>query len=248
VLDNIAVATRSSTPSPDPAAVIELLRAALARTLRPDAMTWLEAELERQRSAVDDRRLAVALGLLGRKVGRADLSLCDADLAAARNLRERWQPERWGTDEAARVAMLLATHRGDDRAFATRVDRLCATAGVAELVGYLKGFAVFPAASALQARAREGVRASMRPPFEAIACHNPYPFDHFDDAAWNQMVVKCVFVGAPIGSIVGLRERRNPEVIQMLRDLIDERSVANRQLPEEVHRYVAGRRGSKGSA
>ena len=40
--------------------------------------------------------------------------------------------------------------------------------------------------------------------FQAIACHNPYPSDYFDEAAWNQMVVKCVFVGAPIGAIIGL--------------------------------------------
>jgi hypothetical protein len=45
--------------------------------------------------------------------------------------------------------------------------------------------------------------------FAAVACHNTYPFDHFD--AWNQMVVKCVFNGVPIETIVGLHERRNPE-------------------------------------
>jgi hypothetical protein len=239
VLD-VSAAARPTAPSPHPAAVIQLLRAGLARTLRPEAMAWLDAELDRQRNVLDDRRLAIALGLLGRKVARSDLSLSDSELAAARELRAGWQPERWGTDEAARVAILLATYRGDDQAFAARVDRLCATAGVAELVASLKGFAVFPAAAALQARAREGVRASMRPPFDAIACHNPYPFDYFDAAAWNQMVVKCVFVGAPIESIVGLRERRNPDVVQMLRDLISERNAAGRRLPEEVHGYVAG--------
>ena len=80
----------------------------------------------------------------------------------------------------------------------------------------------------------------MRPPFEAIACHSPYPFDHFDAAAWNQMVVKCVVFGAPVESIVGLREWRNPEVIQMLRDLVSERDAAGRRLPDEVHRDIAG--------
>jgi hypothetical protein len=224
--------------APDPAAVIGLLHAGLVRTLRPEAIAWLDIELDRQQNIVDDRRLAVALGLAGRKVGRADLSLSDAELAAARDLRRGWQPGLWGADEAARVALVLASYRGDDQAFAARIDRLCAAAEVTELVACLKGFAVFPAAAALEARAREGVRASMRPPFEAIACHNPYPFDYFDQAAWNQMVVKCVFTGASIETIVGLRERRNLDVVQMLRDFAAERRAAGRPLPQAVHEYV----------
>jgi hypothetical protein len=91
----------------------------------------------------------------------------------------------------------------------------------------------------LLGRAREGVRSSITAVFVAITCHNPYPFRHFDEAAWNQMVVKCVFNGAPIESIVGLHERRNAEVVQMLRDLVSERRAAGRPLPDAVHAYVA---------
>jgi hypothetical protein len=202
-------------------------------------MVWLDGALAAQRASVDERRLAVAFGLASRKVGRADLALSDVELAAARTLRTGWQPQRWGVDEAARVALLLATWRGDEPAFAARIERLCASAEVGELVACLKGFAVFPPAARLEPRAREGVRASMRPPFEAIACHNPYPSDYFDEAAWNQMVVKCVFVGAPIGTIVGLHERRNPELVRMLKDFAAERHAAGRPLPREVHDYIA---------
>jgi hypothetical protein len=224
----------------DPARVIDLMLAWLARALAPDAAGWLAAEIDRQRAALDERRLAIALGLVRRKVGRADLSLTPEERAAAQRLRVDWQPQTWGTDEAARVALLLVTYRGDAGAFAARVERQCATAEVAEYVAYLKGFAVFPAAPDLHARAREGVRSSMRPVFEAIACNNPYPFDFFDEAAWNQMVVKCVFTGAPIETITGLRERRNPDLLQMLRDLVAERNAASRPLPDSVHRYIAG--------
>jgi hypothetical protein len=222
----------------EPAAVIALLRGWLARVVSPEAMAWLDAEIDRQRAGLDERRLGIALGLIGRKVGRAALSLTADDLVAARQLRAHWQPDHWAGDEAARVAMLLATHHGADAAFAAHVDRLCTTAEVTEHIAYLKGFAVLPAAKELHGRAREGVRSSIAPIFEAIACRNPYPFDHFDEAAWNQMVVKCVFTGASIETIVGLRERRNPELVQMLRDFVAERHAAGRPLPEAVHRYI----------
>jgi hypothetical protein len=236
----MSVASETRGPiEADPGAVIDFLRRRLAATLPRPAMEWLDAEFARQRDSGDERKLALALGLVGRKVGRRDLVFGAEDIAAARNLRADWQPERWSADEAARVLMLLAAG-GDEQTFAARIDRLCATAEVTELVAYLKGFAVFAAPRALHDRAREGVRSSMRPVFEAIASHNPYPFDHFDQPGWNQMVVKCVFIGTPIDTVVGLRERRNREVVQMLRDLVSERRAAGRPSPDAVLAYIGG--------
>jgi len=230
----------AQAPLVDAKAAIDLLRRWLAPVVPADAAAWLDAEIERQGAGLDARRLGIALGLIGRKVGRRPLALPREEVAAAQVLRPGWQPQFWGTDETARVAVLLATHRGEDAAFAARVDKLCQTAEITEHVSYLKGFAIFPASAALHARAREGVRSSIGAVFEAIACRNPYPHDHFDEAAWNQMVVKCVFVGAPLETIVGLNQRRNPELLQMLRDFVAERHAAGRPLPEEVHRFIEG--------
>ena len=223
----------------DPAAVMAFLRQALGRVRPPAAMQWLDDAIARAQGQRDERRLDIALGMVGRKVGRTDLAPSTDDVAAAGKLRPRWQPQNWGTDEAARVVLLLATYRGDDKDFATRVDRLCATGELTEHVAYLKGFAVFPAAKDLHDRAREAVRSSITAVFEAIACRNPYPQDYFDDDAWNQMVVKCVFSGLPIEGITGLRERRNPELVTMLGDLVSERHAAGRAVPDEVLRYIA---------
>ncbi len=231
--------TLRSASNPNPSAVMTLLRRWLARPPAADASTWLDAEIERQQAGIDERKLIIALGMTGRKIGRTDLSLADSDRLEARALRTGWQPEFWGTDEAARAAILLATYSGDDDAFAARVNHLCANAEVTELIAYLKAFAVFPAAKQLHDRAREGIRSSVKPVFEAVACHNPYPFDHFDQAAWNQMVVKAVFVGTSIKNIVGIAERANPDLRQMLRDLISERHAAGRSVPAEVRDYVA---------
>jgi hypothetical protein len=40
--------------------------------------------------------------------------------------------------------------------------------------------------------------------------------------------------------MVGLTERRNRELVAMLRDLVSERHAAGRPLPEPVHRYIEG--------
>jgi hypothetical protein len=225
----------------DPAAALALLRRWLASALAPDACPWLDQEIARQQAGADERKLVIALGLAGRKLGRTMLALAREDAGAAQDLRDAWQPQHWATDEAARVALLLATHRDDDRGFAARFERLCVTAEITEHVSYMKGLAILPAGPSLIGRAREGVRSSIALLFEAVACRNPYPRDHFDTDAWNQMVVKCVFGGTPLGGVVGLHERRNEDLIVMLRDLVAERHAASRPLPREVHDFIAGR-------
>lgn len=223
----------------DPGGALALLRRWLALAADTQASAWLDQEIERQSAGLDERRLAIAIGLAARKLGRRELVTTPAELAAAQELRPGWQPQFWSADEAARVALLLAIHQGDDEAFAALIEKLCVTAEINEHVSYMKGLAIFPAGKRLIGRAREGVRSSIGPLFEAVACHNPYPGDHFDDEAWNQMVVKCVFGGTPIGAVVGLHERRNADLLAMLRDLASERHAAGRVLPKEVHDFIA---------
>src|SRR5215475_9059278 len=120
------------------ASAVDLLRQWLAPLLPPEAAQWLDSEIDRQRTALDERRLGMAIGLAGRRVGHAALSLSAADLAAAQAWHQRWRPDTWSTDEAARVALLLATWCGDEERFATIVDRLCATGELTEHVACLK--------------------------------------------------------------------------------------------------------------
>jgi hypothetical protein len=223
-----------------PSAALTLLRRWLERALAAEAFSWLVQEIERQEAGADERRLGVTLGLAGRKLRRIELALSAEDIEAAQGLRDGWQPQRWAADEAARVALLLATHRGDDQVFAARLDQLCITAEITEQISYMKGLAIFPAAAMLLMRARDAVRSSIAPVFEAIACRNPYPRDYLGIDAWNQMIVKCVFGGTSLETVVGLHERRNGELIVMLRDLVAERHAAGRPLPKDVHDFIAG--------
>jgi hypothetical protein len=221
-----------------PDSPIKLLRKWLLHVLPADAARWLDAEIDRCRDTVEERQLGIALGLVGRRIGRAALMLRAEDIAAAQLLQPGWQPDFWSTDEAARAALLLSTWKDDDGAFGARIERLCTTGELNERIACLKGFAIFPASQRLLVCARDAARSSIQPQFEAIACRNPYPSAHFDTAAFNQMVVKCVFSGVDIETVVGINQRRNNELIRMLRDLVSERHAAGRAVPISVHSYI----------
>jgi hypothetical protein len=225
-------------PAESATAAVNLLQQWLARVVPAEGLKWLHAEIELQRLLHDRRRLGIALGLCPRRLGRADLALSDDDVVAAQTLRPSWRPDTWSADEAARIVLVLSTWRDDEAAFAALVDRVCGTADLGELVACFKGFAVFPAAERLCVRAREAIRSSVQPVFEAIASDNPYPADYLEDPAYNQMVVKCIFTGVPIEKIVALDQRRNAALLSMLRDLVSERHAAGRAVPVCVLRWI----------
>jgi hypothetical protein len=220
------------------AAILALLDRWIEARLDAPARIWYEAQRRAIPAANDGKALSMALGLAARKLGKADLALSRADLAEANRVRPGFVPGDWSLDQAARVAFVLSTYAGDDAAFAARVEQLCATAEIGELVGLLRGFAVFPAAPLLLPRAREAIRSAMRPVFEAIAHRNPYPREQFDENAWNQMVLKTLFIGSTLKPVQGLDERANTDLAIMLDDYAHERWAAGRAVSPELWRCV----------
>lgn len=187
----------------------------------------------------NDAALAAAIGLTPRRLGKADLALSPADLAAAAALRPGLDPSDWSLDQLARMAFMVASHAGNDSAFAAKFDSFCTTAEVNELIALCRGLPLYPAAVLLEPRAREAVRSGMKPVFEAVAHRNPYPVEFFSEDAWNQMVVKAFFIGSAMWPIQALDRRANPRLARMLLDLAQERWAAGRPVSAEVWRCVA---------
>jgi len=213
-----------------------LLRGWLRRQLPLDDFAWLEAQVERARGG-SDRDLHIALGLAPRRLGKADLTLSDTDLADAAAARSGWDPRGWSVDQAARVLLLLAGG-GDGHAFAARFRDLCRTADPAEAVAFYRGLPLYPAPELLEAQAGEGLRTNMRAVFEAVAHRSPFPRERFDQGRWNHMVLKALFVGSTLAPIQGLDEGANPELALILRDYAHERWAAGRPVSPELWRCL----------
>jgi hypothetical protein len=70
--------------------------------------------------------------------------------------------------------------------------------------------------------------------FEAIACENPYPMQHFPEHNYNQMVLKAFFTGVAVQRIDGLAARRSPELVRMAEAYASERRAAGRSVPSDI--------------
>lgn len=196
---------------------------------------WFDAQFASLSGAGNERALHLFFGLAPRRLGKADLELGSADLCRAHEARDGWNPRGWSIDGAARVAALLA-HQGE-RPFPEVFHDLVRTADARELVALYRGLGLYPNPGSLDVG--EGLRSNMRAVFESIAHANPYPRDHLDTHRFNHMVLKALFVDSRLYPIVGLDDRRNPELARILLDYADERWAAGRTVSPELWRCVA---------
>ncbi len=215
----------------------QLLQGWLRRQLPGDAAGWLEAQAAVVGGAETDRALFLAISLVHRRIGKADLALSAADIAAAEATRPGWRPAGWSLDQAARIFLLLAAG-GSPTRFAERLEQMFATADVGELIAFYRGLPLYPEQPRYIQRAGEGLRTNMKAVFEAVAHNNPYPAEQFDEHRWNQMVVKALFIGSTLYPIEGLERRWNPDLTHMLCDYAHERWAAGRTVSYELWRGV----------
>jgi hypothetical protein len=227
---------------------LELADAWISQKTDDRGIAWFRAAIHDVAHAAGERALGIAVGLAPRRLGKADLLLAPDELARAEALRPGLDLADWSIDQLARVALMTASHAGDDAAFASRLDSFCASAEINELIALCRGLPVYPNPALIEPRAREAVRSGIKPVFEAVAHRNPYPCETFAEDAWNQMVVKAFFMGSTLWPIQGLDRRANPRLARMLVGLAQERWAAQRPVNGEVWRCVAPHADSEGVA
>lgn len=223
-----------------------LLRQWLERRLEPKPLGWLRESLREIAQGPPPARLGALFALASRHVPRAALAPDERDLEAAGRAIPLWSPERWTLRETARVALVLAHPDLPHEAGALALEELFRYADEGELCALCRALALLPAGERFVARGREGCRSNMRSVFEAAALDTPYPLRCFDEEAFRQAAIKCLFVEAPLWRLAGLDERLSPELARMALDLADERRSAGRAVRPELWLCLGEHGGERG--
>ncbi len=216
----------------------ELLKQWLKTRLTAEQATWFETQLQKIHQSNSDRELHITLGMIPRKLGRADLAPTDTERAEANRLQPGWDPQNWSIDIAARVAVTCQLAELRPERFTTTITDLCRNADLAESIALYSGVSVYPQSAELDQLIGEGLRTNIRSVFEAIAHHNPYPAQYFDENRWNHMVLKALFIDSTLAPIVGLDKRANADLARILCDYANERRAAGRPVSHELWRCV----------
>ena len=168
---------------------------------------------------------------------RAARKLADGPIEPGDGLPGHMRGGHWQIVDLGRAALVLAAVDGDGGT--ALVEQLFRTGELGEQASVLRMLALLPAPARFTAIAIEACRTNARSVFAAIATRNPFPAAEFPELAFNQMVLKAVFIGLPVATIVGLAERATPELRRMALGYASERSAAGRSVPDDVAEIVA---------
>ena len=176
----------------------------LSLRLSPEEQAWLEAARQEIERGVSSVRFGSVLSLASRHIHRGRLEPTPAELDRAEACLAGWNPERWQLLDGVRVALVLARSDLDRESAAEAIREAFRYADEGELCALYRSLALLPNPERFVWQAGEGCRSNMRSVFESITCDNPYPVRFFDDDTWRQMIIKALFIGAPLWRVFGL--------------------------------------------
>lgn len=218
--------------------VENLLYQWVSRQVNTEALNWLNEKRQLISNNAAERIFFTAFSSVPRYTGKNQIQPRVDELESAAKACNNWFPANWTVDQAARTLLVLNLPSDDANKYLQTLDRLFAAADVGELIALYQALSLLPYPKKLCNRAASGIRSNMTAVFNAVALQNPYPAEYLDNLAWNQMVLKALFVGSPLHLIQRLDERANPELARMLVDYAHERWAARRDVSPELWRCV----------
>jgi hypothetical protein len=209
----------------------------LQSRLSPAALAYYQA------TATDSQPLDAAafnkvIALASRHAKRQPLCLSSEEQAQVSSKCPGWSFSNWNLLEALRVSLILAQPNLSSPEFAKVFGDAFQFADEGELCAFYKAIPFLPQPERFSWHMKEACRSNMRSLFCAAACDNPFPLQHFDEIAWNQLIMKALFIEVPLAQVYGVELRLSEKLVAMTRDFIAERTSAGRGIPQDTHLLV----------
>jgi len=225
----------------EPAAVdpLPVLLGTLRAHAPDDVCDWLARSLPAGAEQATAPAFYGALSGAGRRFGaaRPELTAAERERLVAAGLAE---PGAWSLADLARAAMLIAaTARLPAERHVPLTTEIFRKGDTGERVSLLRSLALLPDPARFTELAIEACRSHVLDVLLAVAHHNPLPARHFPEPAFNQLVMKVLFVEQSLAPVVGWRARVRTDLLRMARDFAAERRAAGRPLPTDLPLLLA---------
>ncbi|MCB0688761.1 MAG: EboA domain-containing protein [Saprospiraceae bacterium] len=211
-----------------------LLKLCLQKLPDVNLQDWLSSK---HKNIDSSRTFFLSFGLIARKIPRNPVTLSDEQVVFFRGLNQGFVPNQWTLDDLCRLSLLLAL---DPQVSKDYITTLIGASDMREQVVIYRSLPYLSNPEDFTMMTIDGIRTNMVDVFDAIALDNDFAYRHFPQNAWNQMVLKAIFMERPIYRIWGLDERRNQDLADILYDFVHERWSAKRLVTPELWRLVRG--------
>ncbi|MEM6279046.1 MAG: EboA domain-containing protein [Verrucomicrobiota bacterium] len=202
----------------------------LSEHAAPEAVSWLQKTLSTLESKFEKRPFYYAFSGVSRQFDKSGRIPEDADETFG----------GWDHFRLARVTLLLSLAQEEESVFVETFHAILNTADLREQVALFSALPWLPVPEKLLEAAVDGLRTNIVDVFDSIALDNSFPEAQFSDEAWNQMVLKAIFITRPLHRIMGIPDRRNALLAEAISDLAHERWAAGRSITPEAWQSCVG--------
>ncbi|WP_135078495.1 EboA domain-containing protein [Terasakiella sp. SH-1] len=210
------------------------LKNCLDKHLNRQETEWLEQQQTKLVQEPSEKNIFLAFALIARKIRKSPITF-------ACPLQEEtdtiWS-DTWSLHQVARIYLLLSLDVAPPH-LNKIVERLCDLGDVEEAATLYKGLHLLPEPERYLECALKATRSNMVPVFLAICHYSPFPFLYFSEDAWNNMILKALFLSEPLYPVYGFDQRAKRKLKKMAYDYAKERVAANRKLPLDIWRCMS---------
>ena len=143
----------------------------------------------------------------------------------------------WTKEEMARVILMITLDVSINKQI---LESFFEVAEMHELIAFFKGLYLLENAGEFTEIVEEGIRTNMVNVFDSFSSGNPFPINYLEAWAWNQMVLKALFLERPLYTIQNIDDGKNKNLADMLQDYVKERWSADRPVSPEIWRMIEG--------
>ena len=143
----------------------------------------------------------------------------------------------WNKQELVRVVLMIALDTSENKRI---LNSFYESAEMQELVAFFKGLYLLENAEEFTLSVEEGIRTNMVNVFDSFTAGNPFANTYLEEWAWNQLVLKALFLDRPLFTIHDIDKRKNQSLADMLQDYVNERWSASREVSPEIWRMIEG--------
>jgi len=141
---------------------------------------------------------------------------------------------RWTNTDTARLILLMTAIENAPEQAESIILSYYKMGDELEHIALIQGLIFFAPGEYLTELALDIGRTNNLQVLAALTLDNPYPACIYSEQAFNQMVLKGLFLGLAIERIEGIEQRANPDLARMCENYVGEREAAGRTVPTDI--------------
>ncbi|WP_304231976.1 EboA domain-containing protein [Jiulongibacter sediminis] len=214
--------------------ILDNLKQDCLNLLDENTGNWLASKLS---GNPEPSAFYLTFGLIGRKAPSTQVDLSPETQSLFEEINPDFKSEPFSLDEYCRLLLMLSAEPESNHAL---ISTMIGSADRKELVTIFKSVQYLSNAADFKMEMIDGLRTNMIDVFDAISRYQSFPVRFFHQDAWNQMVLKAIFMERPLYKIQGLDKNRNQKLTDTLHDFVHERWSAGRNVHPELWRLILG--------